>query len=47
METRLTEQAIQKKIINLLSKKIIAGDIDKSKAIVVDVFDGVVVLRNE
>jgi ATP-dependent Clp protease ATP-binding subunit ClpB len=29
-----------------LSKKILAGDIDKSKPVLVDVFDGVVVIRN-
>ncbi|MEZ5047240.1 MAG: ATP-dependent chaperone ClpB [Chitinophagaceae bacterium] len=44
---RPLKRLIQKEIINLLSKKIIAGDIDKSKAILVDVFDGVVALRNE
>jgi ATP-dependent Clp protease ATP-binding subunit ClpB len=30
-----------------MSKRILAGDIDKSKPVVVDVFDGVVVFRNE
>jgi ATP-dependent Clp protease ATP-binding subunit ClpB len=30
-----------------LSKKILAGDIDRSKPVVVDVFDGVVVFRND
>jgi ATP-dependent Clp protease ATP-binding subunit ClpB len=44
---RPLKRVIQKEIINLLSKKIIAGDIDKSKKVVMDVFDGVVVLRNE
>ena len=44
---RPLKRLIQKEIINLLSKKIIAGDIHKDKPIVVDVFDGVVVLRNE
>jgi ATP-dependent Clp protease ATP-binding subunit ClpB len=44
---RPLKRLIQKEIINLLSKKIIAGDIHKDKPIVVDVFDGLVVLRNE
>lgn len=44
---RPLKRIIQKEIINLLSKKIIAGDIDKSKKVIVDVFDGMVVLRNE
>ncbi|MBX9448360.1 MAG: ATP-dependent chaperone ClpB [Taibaiella sp.] len=44
---RPLKRVIQKELINLLSKKIIAGDIDKSQAILVDVFDSVVVLRNE
>lgn len=44
---RPLKRLIQKEIINLLSKKIIAGDIHKEKPILVDVFDGVVVLRNE
>jgi ATP-dependent Clp protease ATP-binding subunit ClpB len=44
---RPLKRLIQKEIVNLLSKKIIAGDIDKERSIVVDVFDGVVVLRNE
>jgi len=44
---RPLKRLIQKEIINLLSKKIIAGEIDKAKLVMVDVFDGVVVLRNE
>ncbi len=44
---RPLKRVIQKDIINLLSKKIIAGDIDKSKPVLIDVFDGVVVARNE
>ncbi|MBP9932055.1 MAG: ATP-dependent chaperone ClpB [Chitinophagaceae bacterium] len=43
---RPLKRVIQKEIINLLSKKIIAGEIDKEKKVVMDVFDGVVVLRN-
>lgn len=44
---RPLKRVIQKDIINLLSKKIIAGDIDKSKPVLIDVFDGVVAIRNE
>jgi ATP-dependent Clp protease ATP-binding subunit ClpB len=44
---RPLKRVIQKEIINLLSKKIIAGDIDKDKKVIVDVFDGMVVLRNK
>ena len=44
---RPLKRLIQKEIINQLSKRILAGDIDKSKPVLVDVFDGVVVFRNE
>jgi ATP-dependent Clp protease ATP-binding subunit ClpB len=44
---RPLKRVIQKDIINLLSKKIIGGDIDKSKPVLIDVFDKVVVMRNE
>jgi ATP-dependent Clp protease ATP-binding subunit ClpB len=44
---RPLKRVIQKDIINLLSKKIIAGDIDKTKPVLIDVFDGVVAMRNE
>jgi ATP-dependent Clp protease ATP-binding subunit ClpB len=44
---RPLKRVIQKQIINLLSKKILSGDIDKSKPVLIDVFDGVVVVRNE
>ncbi len=44
---RPLKRLIQKQIINSLSKRILAGDIDKSKTVLVDVFDGVVVFRNE
>lgn len=47
MGARPLKRLIQKEIINLLSKKIIAGEIDKNKKVLADVFDGVVVLRNE
>lgn len=44
---RPLKRVVQKEIINLLSKKIIAGEIDKSKPVLIDVFDGTVVVRNE
>lgn len=44
---RPLKRLIQKEIINLLSKQILAGDIDKSKPVLIDVFDGVVVIRNK
>ncbi len=44
---RPLKRVIQKDIINMLSKKIIGGEIDKSKPVLIDVFDGVVVMRNE
>ncbi|MNE19341.1 Chaperone protein ClpB [compost metagenome] len=44
---RPLKRLIQKEIINLLSRHIIAGDIDKSNPVLIDVFDGTVVLRNE
>jgi ATP-dependent Clp protease ATP-binding subunit ClpB len=44
---RPLKRLIQKEIVNKLSKKILAGDIDKVHPVLVDVFDGVVVFRNE
>ena len=44
---RPLKRLIQKEVVNQLSKRILAGDIDKSKPVLVDVFDGVVVFRNE
>lgn len=44
---RPLKRLIQKEIVNGLSRKILAGDIDKTKTVVVDVFDGLVVFRNE
>jgi len=44
---RPLKRLIQKDIINLLSKKIISGDLDKTKPVLIDVFDGVVVVRND
>lgn len=44
---RPLKRLIQKQIVNALSKRILAGDIDKTKPVLVDVFDGLVVFRNE
>ncbi|MBO9683970.1 MAG: AAA family ATPase, partial [Flavisolibacter sp.] len=44
---RPLKRLIQKEIVNKLSKKILAGEIDKTHPVLVDVFDGVVVFRNE
>ncbi|NIM34785.1 MAG: AAA domain-containing protein, partial [Hydrotalea flava] len=44
---RPLKRLIQKAIVNQLSKKILAGEVDKLKPVLVDVFDGVVVFRNE
>jgi len=44
---RPLKRLIQREIVNQLSKKILGGDIDKSKPVLVDVFDGTVVFRNE
>ena len=44
---RPLKRLIQKEIINQLSKKILAGDVDRTSPVLVDVFDGVVVFRNE
>ncbi|MBS1644261.1 MAG: AAA family ATPase, partial [Bacteroidetes bacterium] len=44
---RPLKRLIQKDVINLLSRKIIAGEIDKSRPVLIDVFDGLVVMRNE
>jgi ATP-dependent Clp protease ATP-binding subunit ClpB len=34
-------------MVNQLSRRILAGDIDKTKPVLVDVFDNTVVFRNE
>ena len=44
---RPLKRLIQKQIVNGLSKKILSGEIVKHSTVVVDVFDGVVVFRNE
>ena len=44
---RPLKRLIQKQIVNQLSKKILGGDIDRLYPVMVDVFDGTVVFRNE
>ena len=44
---RPLKRLIQKEIVNQLSRKILAADIDKFSPVLVDVFDGTVVFRNE
>ncbi|MEJ8818860.1 ATP-dependent chaperone ClpB [Lacibacter sp. H407] len=44
---RPLKRLIQKEIVNALSRKILAAEIDKSIPVLVDVFDGTVVFRNE
>ncbi len=44
---RPLKRLIQKSIVNPLSKKILADEIDHSHPVLVDVFDGIVVFRNE
>lgn len=44
---RPLKRLIQKQIVNQLSKKLLADNIDKTKPVLVDVFDGTVVFRNE
>jgi ATP-dependent Clp protease ATP-binding subunit ClpB len=44
---RPLKRLIQKEIVNKLSKKILSGDIEKNKPVLVDVFDNTVVFRNE
>ena len=44
---RPLKRLIQKEIVNQLSRRILAGEIDKTNPVLVDVFDNVVVFRNE
>lgn len=44
---RPLKRLIQKQIVNALSKQLLSGEIDHSKKVLVDAFDGVVVFRNE
>ena len=44
---RPLKRLIQKMVVNEFSKKILSGEIDKAKKVLIDIFDGVVVFRNE
>lgn len=44
---RPLKRLIQREVVNLLSKKIISGELNKDNPVLIDVFDGVVVVRNE
>ena len=44
---RPLKRLIQREIVNGLSKKILGGGIDKTRPVLVDVFDGTMVFRNE
>ena len=44
---RPLKRLIQKEIVNQLSKRILSGGVDKLHPVLVDVFDGVVVFRND
>ena len=44
---RPLKRLVQKEIVNPLSKKLLTGNLDKSKPVLVDVFDKTVVFRNE
>jgi ATP-dependent Clp protease ATP-binding subunit ClpB len=44
---RPLKRLIQKLVVNELSKQILSGAIDKTKKVLIDIFDGVVVFRNE
>ena len=44
---RPLKRLIQKMVVNELSKKILSGEIDKSKKVLIDIFDGLIVFRNE
>ena len=44
---RPLKRLIQKEIVNQLSKKILAGDVDRNHPVLIDVFDNVVVFRND
>ncbi len=44
---RPLKRLIQKEIVNPLSKKILSGEVDKTKTVLIDVFDNTVVFRND
>ncbi len=43
---RPLKRLIQKEVVNLLSKRILAGSIDKSKPVILDCFENALVVRN-
>lgn len=43
---RPVKRVVQKEVLNVLSKEILAGNIKPSQRILLDAFDGVFVLRN-
>ncbi len=47
MGARPIKRLIQKEFVNLLSKKILSGEVNKSKPILLDVFDNTIVIRNQ
>jgi ATP-dependent Clp protease ATP-binding subunit ClpB len=44
---RPLKRLIQKELVNQLSKKILSGEVDSNKPLLADVFDNIVVFRNE
>ena len=44
---RPVRRVIQKNILNLLSKSLLAGDIDKGSNVIIDYFDNQIVIRNQ
>jgi ATP-dependent Clp protease ATP-binding subunit ClpB len=44
---RPLKRLVQKEIVNQLSKRILAAEVDKAHPVLVDVFDGIVVFRND
>ena len=44
---RPLKRLIQKEIVNQLRKKILSGEVDKTKTVLIDVFDNTVVFRND
>ena len=44
---RPLKRLIQKEIVSQLRKKILSGEVDKTKTVLIDVFDNTVVFRND
>ena len=44
---RPLKRLIQKEIVNQLIKKILSGEVDKTKTVLIHVFDNTVVFRND